>query len=90
MLQYVTSKLTNAQQNRYSTNNGASTQVFQQYFTNQQQQQQQQMQSKLETRSTRNVHTFDEKLNNVRLFSVVKHVLLSPLGKLSFTEQFQK
>ncbi|CAF2624487.1 unnamed protein product [Rotaria sp. Silwood2] len=55
-VQYVGSKLPNAQLNRYITNNGASTQVFQQYFSNQQQQ----MQSKFETRSTRNGTTISQ------------------------------
>ncbi|CAF3454060.1 unnamed protein product [Rotaria sp. Silwood1] len=51
LVQQVGSKFPNAQLNRYIANNGASTQVFQQYFSNQQQQ----MQSKFENRSTRNV-----------------------------------
>ncbi|CAF3048765.1 unnamed protein product [Rotaria sp. Silwood2] len=55
-VQYGGSKLPNAQLNRYITNNGASTQVFQQYFSNQQQQ----MQSKFETRSTRNGTTISQ------------------------------
>ncbi|CAF0827290.1 unnamed protein product [Rotaria sordida] len=56
LVQYVGSKLPNTQLNRYMANNGPSTQVFQQYFTNQQQH----MQSKFETRSTRNAITLSQ------------------------------
>ncbi|CAF1413145.1 unnamed protein product [Rotaria magnacalcarata] len=56
LLQYAASKLPHGQSNRYPSNNGVSTQVFQQYFSNQQQQ----MHSKLETRSTRNGTTLSQ------------------------------
>lgn len=66
-MQYVDSKLPNAPLGRTHKNAGASTQALQQYFANQQ--------LKYETRSTRNVLIFDDKLSYV--CSIISHLFSS-------------
>ncbi|CAF3334922.1 unnamed protein product [Rotaria socialis] len=61
LLQYVGSKLPHGHLNRYHSNNTASAQALQQYFSNQQHQ----SQPKHEVRPTRTVQIFDEKFGNM-------------------------
>ncbi|CAF0940340.1 unnamed protein product [Adineta steineri] len=59
LLQYVGTKLPNAQINRYTTNNGVSTQALQQYFTSQQHP----LQPKYDIRTTTKVATINSQSN---------------------------
>lgn len=68
-MQYVDSKLPNAPFSRAHKSTGASSQVLQQYFANQQ--------LKYETRSTRNVLIFDDKLTHVCSILHLPHLILS-------------